>query len=320
MIIAKCPLRISLAGGSTDLEDFLEENEYGAVVSFPCNLYTYITAHNDVFGFNSGSNKYIINYTIREEVSKICDIQNDIAREALQHFASPPVTCSFTGDIFSKGSGLASSSSYMISFIKAVSEIKQLNLSAHEVCKLTLQLERKFNPLTGHQDPYGCGIGGLKKMIFKKDTDPTIGFLPKEIFDCMDMFLVHTGVSRKSTDVLKTFKDPGSRRLLLDLVEEMESSIKSNDVQSFCRVINEGWKIKKSISGVITQNRFLQNIEESLLEEDRILAHRLCGAGNGGYFLVFMHKDKQNESFLKYMYSNVLPVQIVDTGVEAIPV
>ena len=193
-----------------------------------------------------------------------------------------------------------------------------MNLSAHEMCKLSLQLERSFNPLTGHQDPYGCGLGALKKMIFKKDTDPSISFLPKEIFESMDMFLIHTGVTRRSTDVLKTFDEgpQDNRRLLLSLVDEMEENIKSKDMVSFCKTINEGWEVKKKISRVITENLFLKNIEDSLQNEDRILAHRLCGAGNGGYFLVFMDRDKQNENFLTSIYSNVIPIQIVDTGVE----
>ena len=75
-------------------------------------------------------------------------------------------------------------------------------------------------------------------------------------------------------------------------------------------------EVKKKISRVITENLFLKNIEDSLQNEDRILAHRLCGAGNGGYFLVFMDRDKQNENFLTSIYSNVIPIQIVDTGVE----
>ena len=35
MIIASTPLRISLLGGSTDLEDFIEFNGDGKVISFP---------------------------------------------------------------------------------------------------------------------------------------------------------------------------------------------------------------------------------------------------------------------------------------------
>ena len=47
MIIAKCPLRISLAGGSTDLQSYIDFNKYGGVISFPSTLYAYISAHEN---------------------------------------------------------------------------------------------------------------------------------------------------------------------------------------------------------------------------------------------------------------------------------
>ena len=43
MLIASCPLRISLFGGSTDNPYFVKEYGYGAVISFTCDLKTYVT-------------------------------------------------------------------------------------------------------------------------------------------------------------------------------------------------------------------------------------------------------------------------------------
>ena len=60
MNITRCPLRIGLAGGSTDLESFIQMNEYGSVINFPIDLYTYTLTHKDVLGLNS-LGKYIIN-------------------------------------------------------------------------------------------------------------------------------------------------------------------------------------------------------------------------------------------------------------------
>ena len=168
MIISKCPLRISLAGGSTDLQAFIDEFGYGSVINFAADLHTYVTISTDRFGESSKNNKYIINYSRREEETEISKIKNDIARECFQHFNTPPNTSSLTADIFSSGSGLASSSSYLIAFIKALVTKNKINLSNKNICELALILERKFNPLTGYQDPYGCGIGGFKKININK--------------------------------------------------------------------------------------------------------------------------------------------------------
>ena len=80
MIIAKCPTRVSLAGGSSDLDSFLEKNEKGSVVSFPCNLNTYISIHEN------HRNNFIIDYSSQEKVADIDDIKNDIARIVLSKF------------------------------------------------------------------------------------------------------------------------------------------------------------------------------------------------------------------------------------------
>ena len=43
MIIASCPLRISLFGGSTDNPYFVKKYGYGSVISFTSDLKTYVT-------------------------------------------------------------------------------------------------------------------------------------------------------------------------------------------------------------------------------------------------------------------------------------
>ena len=78
MIISHCPLRVSLFGGSTDNPYFVEKYGYGSVISFACNLKTYITLHEDKIGYNHNQNKYIINYSKREETEFIGDIQNEL--------------------------------------------------------------------------------------------------------------------------------------------------------------------------------------------------------------------------------------------------
>ena len=105
--------------------------------------------------------KFIINYSKREEVSSIDQIVNDPVRVVCKHFKLQPLTISLNSDSYSQGSGLASSSSYIISLIKAISLFKNQELTSMEICKLAYKLELKINPFCGFQDPYGCGIGGI---------------------------------------------------------------------------------------------------------------------------------------------------------------
>ena len=292
MLISKCPLRISLVGGSTDLEEFIDTTGYGSVINFPCNLYTYIVLFTDKNGYNQYSNKYIINYTTREEVKSYKDIKNDVAREVLSYFDCPPINISFNSDVFSSGSGLASSSSYVISLVNAINNYKKLNLSKYEICHKALEIERKFNPLTGRQDVYGCGLGGFKRLEFFPEKKVSTTILDDAILNKFDIYLVYTGITRSSTEVLKSLDLKKSKKQI-DLVESMEKCIINNDDKSFCEIINEGWINKKESSALILKNDFLREMDERLSLEPDVKAHKLCGAGGGGYFLVFFDKGKR---------------------------
>tara|TARA_R110000824_G_scaffold303483_3_gene491216 strand:- start:115 stop:1038 length:924 start_codon:yes stop_codon:yes gene_type:complete len=284
MIVAKCPLRVSLAGGSTDLQDFIDQNGYGAVVSFPSTLYAYISLHEN----NRG--KYIIDYTKREEVQNPVDIKNNVAREVLREYPMPPVTITFNTDAHSSGSGLASSSAFLIALIKAITTFKGIKISNFEICKQALQIERRFNPLTGHQDPYGCGLSSLKMMKFHKNKDPTITYLEQKLFDRFNMFLLYTGIKKNSTSVLKkTIKT--DRRELLQVVETMSDTILKKDLHNFIKSVKIGWEHKKRTSPHVLEDPDLQALDKILEQHKDVLAHRLCGAGNRGYFLVFTDKS-----------------------------
>lgn len=295
MIISSCPLRISLFGGSTDNPYFVDKFGYGSVISFTCNLKTYVTINKDIFGFNSNQHKYIINYSRREEVSTIEEIKNDVVRVVLEYFNMPPIQVTLTSDAYSQGSGLASSSSYIISLIKACILFLNIEMTDIEICNLAYELELKFNPYCGYQDPYGCGIGGFKQIEFVKDDVVRYKFLSTDIFNFYDTHLVFTGVTRNSKNVLKDVTDNIEKsRPLLDILDSSYDAILKNDYTKFLEYLNLSWEHKKKTSAIITQNTFVQEIDYILNQNDTVNAHKLCGAGNGGFFLIFSEKENLN--------------------------
>jgi len=304
MIISKCPLRVSLAGGSTDLQEFIDHNGHGSVISFPCDLYSYITLFSDKNGYNSVDNKYIIKYSKKEEVTSIPEIANDVARECLNRFNLPPVSVDFFSDIFSHGSGLASSSAYMIALVKAACLHNKTHLNQGQMCRLALELERKFNPLTGYQDAYGCGIGGFKKLDFYSDGGIRCKVFSHSFIDNYNKYLIYTGVRRNSTDILKTL-NLKKVEALLPLVQKMEKSITRDKPSDFFDILSESWAKKKETSDFITSGAKVLEIDEKLSKVKGVKAHKLCGAGGGGYFLVFTDKNydlKQNKDFNKITF------------------
>lgn len=298
MYTSSCPLRISLFGGSTDNPHFVEKYGRGSVISFTCNLKTYITLHEDSIGYNKEAHKYIVNYSKREECNSISEIKNDPIRVVLRYFDLPPVCVSLMSDVYSQGSGLASSSSYIINLIKCISMYKNLNLTDIEICRIAYDLEREFNPYCGYQDPYGCGIGGFKKIDFEKGGIVKYNFLPTEFFKQYDLHLVFTGITRNSKNILKDVSENIDKvKPLLDTVEEAYSYLLSTNYEMFLNCLNKSWIQKKETSSIITENSVIRDIDSILSQNKTVLAHKLCGAGNGGFFLVFSKSDDLNISY-----------------------
>ena len=292
MYIASCPLRISLFGGATDNPFFIEKYGRGSVISFTSNLKTYIILHEDKVGFNKEGRKYLINYSRTEEVNSISEIGNEIVRYALEHFDCPPLSITMKSDAYSQGSGLASSSSYTISLIKAITMYYDISLTDREICDLSYSLELKSNPYAGYQDPYGCGIGGFKRMEFERGGTSKFTFLSHDLFDQFDMHLIFTGVTRNAEDVCKDVTaNLDNIRPLLDTADEAFDILRQRDYDKFLHLIKQGWIQKKNVSPIITSNQVIKDIDKVLEENDTVLAHRLCGAGNGGFFLTFSKKD-----------------------------
>tara|TARA_B100001094_G_scaffold217433_1_gene211505 strand:- start:1024 stop:1971 length:948 start_codon:yes stop_codon:yes gene_type:complete len=292
MLVASCPLRVSLFGGSTDNPYFVDKYGRGSVISFTSNLKTYITLHEDKLGYNMEGNKYIINYSRREETNTISDINNELVRIVLDYFKSLPINVSMTSDAYSQGSGLASSSSYIISLIKALSMYNNLDMTDIEICELAYELELKMNPYCGYQDPYGCGIGGFKKIDFGKGGVITYEFLSTDIFRKYDMYLIPTGVSRNSKHILKSVTDNLDKvKPLLETSDKAYDAFMKKDYEYILELMRKSWIQKKSTTSVISENIIIKDIDKVLEENNTVLAHRLVGAGNGGYFLVFSEKE-----------------------------
>jgi galactokinase/mevalonate kinase-like predicted kinase len=75
----------------------------------------------------------------------------------------------------------------------------------------------------------------------------------------------------------------------------MTDAIRRVDLGRFSKIMKDGWALKKASSNMILQNKKVRAIDEELSSSKNVLCHKLCGAGNGGFFLFF----KQRKSDMK---------------------
>src|SRR5690242_9746150 len=114
IVVTRTPLRVSFAGGGTDLAGFYEQ-DYGAVFSTAIDKYIHVTVkrHSELF-----NEPIRINYSVTELVDKVGQIQNNIARESLRLLKiEPPIYISTVGDL-PASTGLAGSSSFAVGLLQ----------------------------------------------------------------------------------------------------------------------------------------------------------------------------------------------------------
>jgi len=118
LIISRTPLRISFAGGGSDIPSFY--NEYGgSVVSTSINKYVYVSINKS---FNEQST--LVRYSEVEKVNNIAKISHPIVREVLRMYETNGVEVTSISDIPS-GTGMGSSSSFTVGLINAISSLNK---------------------------------------------------------------------------------------------------------------------------------------------------------------------------------------------------
>ena len=117
MIITKTPLRVSFLGGGTDFPIFINNNNFGCVISTTIDKFIYISIkkHGELF-----NEKIRLNYSNAETTNNVQKIKNDIIRETLKFLKiKERIYISTVSDIPSN-SGLGSSSSFCVGLLKGL--------------------------------------------------------------------------------------------------------------------------------------------------------------------------------------------------------
>jgi D-glycero-alpha-D-manno-heptose-7-phosphate kinase len=201
MIISRTPLRISFAGGGSDLPAFYSK-ETGAVLSTSIDKYIYITVNKKF------DRKIRASYSVTEIVDKVEDLRHELIRESL-NLVNPPHGIEITSisDIPSQGTGLGSSSTYTVGLLNAlyayIGQQAGAEHLAQEAC--FIEIERCGKPI-GKQDQYIAAYGGLQFIQFNSDesvfVDPVICQLETKVKLQRRLLLLYTGLTRSANGIL----------------------------------------------------------------------------------------------------------------------
>lgn len=293
MVVTQTPLRISFAGGGTDLPDFYNVDT-GAVLSAAVDKYIYVTIkqHSELF-----NEPIRLSYSLTEQVNTIDEIQNNIARECLRFLAiEPPIYISTVGDM-PASSGMGGSSSFAVGLLNALHAFRGERVTAgqlaDEACYIEMEVLKE--PI-GKQDQYAAAFGGFN--LFRFEPGGTVTVEPQRVMNgavpqlLSNIMMFWTGHQRAASSVLTEQK--ANTHSKLDVLRRMRDDAyalralctgTSIDLTRFGRALHRGWEFKRQLSSTISNAQIN-------LWYDRAMAAgaeggKLCGAGGGG-FLMFV--------------------------------
>lgn len=297
MIISRTPLRVSFAGGGTDLPAFYE-NTPGAVVSTAINKYIYITTNRK---FDS---KLRASYSVTEIVEKADDLKHDIIKACLKLVGiGGGIEITSISDIPSSGTGLGSSSTYTVGLLNALYAYVGLHAGperlAREACQIEIDILGK--PI-GKQDQYAAAYGGLEYIQFNPDgtvfVDPIM--CTRETKQMLEsrLLMLYTGLTRSADNILKeqsqnTVSDEDKRRTLSKMkaqADDARLALERNSLDDFGDLLNLGWELKKSLAGGISNPQ----IDDwySRARKAGAIGGKILGAGGGGFLLLYAHREQ----------------------------
>ena len=317
MIIARTPLRISFAGGGSDLPSFYR-HEQGAVLSTSIDKYVYIAIH-EYFQ----RNQTLLKYSKTELVKSYDEIQHPLFRECLSMMNISGVDISSMADV-PAGTGLGSSSTFTVCLMNALHAYKREYVSPEYLASTACDIEinRLGDPI-GKQDQYAAAYGGLNFITFNKDESVSV---EKIIMDPIakkqldeNLIMIFTGETRSASKILKDQSKEMSnvdKRLvvkkMVDMAYDLKDVLQNNNIDDFGRILHEGWLLKQSISAGIS-NETINTLYNKGLEAGA-LGGKLLGAGGSGFILFYCPKEKQ-EAFRKEMSSyQELPFKFDNSG------
>lgn len=300
VIFVRTPFRLPLGGGSTDLPSYYEKHG-GFIFSVAINLYM------DIFIKKPRSDDFVhLHYTSYEAEELFLKIKHTIGREALRMTGvEKAVSISFKADTPS-GTGLGSSGACSVGLLKGLLFYKNIEIDNLEVAEMAFNLTRNLGLPDGKQDPYVCALGGFLVLEIEKDgivhvikpgiSENTVNnFLKNTLF-------FYTGIRRDSKPILSI---QGEDKVLIlkhkikEIGREIYSSFLKDDMEAFGSLLDEHWKVKRSMADNMT-NEWFDEIYDTA-KKAGALGGKIIGAGGGGYFIFYCPSSKTKQSVREKM-------------------
>lgn len=307
MLIVRAPVRISFAGGGTDMPAYYEEYG-GLVISTSINKYFYVLVNQLGVGDSqiiSADYQSLFSISQAEtETGLIWDGNLALPKAVLAQFGVQSGENIFISCEVPPGTGLGSSSAAAVGLVTALSHQRGLRLSKQEIAEIACQIEiERLQMPIGKQDQYASALGGLNQLTFAADgvhaERLNLSGSARKTFEA-HLMLFFTGVSRKSTSILKEQKASiqhfdravlDNLHYLKELAVEVRRCLEQARFEDFGRLLDEGWQRKKQLSPNIANSAINDTYEAARVAGAS--GGKITGAGGGGFLMLYCEPERQ---------------------------
>lgn len=315
MIITQTPLRMSFAGGGSDLPSFYRQFG-GAVVSTAIDRYVYINV-------NKKFDDWIrLSYSRTEEVQSADQIEHPIVRAALKKLnIAGGLEITSIADIPSRGTGLGSSSAFTVGLLFALHAFQSTYISPAELAaeSCAVEIDLCGEPI-GKQDQYAAAFGGLNFIRFEPDESVIVEpiLCSAEVLTHLESSLLtfYTGQTRHASSILIEHSQRAQSNQLTQkplkrmvrLAYELRSELNQGHVESLGEILDEGWQLKREVHPNVSNSQ----IDDWYRAAKRAgaIGGKLLGAGGGGFLTFFAPAERHKE------IEEAIPLRRVDFSLE----
>ncbi|CAM8401115.1 COG2605 Predicted kinase related to galactokinase and mevalonate kinase [Candidatus Methylopumilus universalis] len=306
IIRARAPLRLGLAGGGSDVSPY--SDIFGGYVlnaTIDRFAYAFIESLDEPyvrFSALDQTNEITLSLEDSVELDGILNLHKATYNYFIKNYNNGikiPLEIKTFCDA-PAGSGLGSSSTVVVSIVKAFVEFLNLSLDDYLIAHIAYVIERiDCGLLGGKQDQYSATFGGFNFMEFNVGGKAIIN--PLKIKDWVlceleaSLLLFSTDISRDSAKIILDQTkniESGSKKTIdaMHLVKKeaviMKECLLKGDFDGIVQAMQSGWKNKKHSASLVS-NAYLDSIYDACINAGAV-SGKISGAGGGGFMLFFV--------------------------------
>jgi len=301
-IITQSPMRITLAGGGTDVM-WYSKLKGGAWISGAIDKY--------VFAFlNKTDDRRLIKASHGIEATMthdFNDIPNPIIKECLKLVdITSGIEISTAADASAR-SGLGGSGAFEVSLLNALHTYKREPISQLSLAKEAANIEINIlKKPVGPQDQYIAALGGINYFEIDKDGNISVEPLNLSLHAVSKMesnlLFFRTGIQRDASSILAdeknkvANKNAHSKKIIqaLDDIKELGQETKKHllegHIDDFGDSLHQHWLIKKKLSGKVSSSKIDEWYDQAM--KAGALGGKIMGAGGGGWLVFYVNKNR----------------------------